>query len=760
MLKSLLFCLSLLISSNCFAAQKVVGDLEVTGNMKISSIASGTQCLHANSSGTISGTGSDCGSGGGGGNTLKIIGSVGSGNGYTDPKTVTPDYIGQIGVGISYTVPLLYAAGSTSTGDWYQPFNFTSGIGSIGNSVFPETNADIQQITWQVNASVPSLYRSGDSVVTFGNRSSSPYNSGAGVCVQNMTVDSKGLATESSDNSVVASCMNHVPKNRIPGLIPGYSMLIFNTDVNDNKGLAIASPGLSGIDGGNYSGLIIDFINRKTRIPLWKAGVFQPEDVGVLKTITVASGGSGYSVNDELNVVQSGNSTGKILVATISGSAVTSVSISPVVPGRGYSVANGVSTSSGSLQTAIVHAGGTGYVIGDTITVVQSGGASGTAYVLHVTSTGVVDSLALGNNNLAYSVKNADGTGYHTATGLSTTGGTGSGLTVDITTTGSGGTGATVNITAVNNYSDSFSVDPSNGNTFVAGALNLDTSTATTPAIFDSSKNIISGSYSGNTTKVVTNTGTNTSGSLTKWDSSGNLIAAAIIPGTLTDGKLCSYTASGTALNCTTTGGSGTVTNTGGNLTSNAVVLGAGTVDTKVVAGITTDGTSVLNLGVNTTTIGKVKMFGNTSGDATIQPAAVAGTSTVLTLPAASDTLVGKATTDTLTNKRVTPRVVTASDATSITPNSDNADYTQQTNTQSGGTLTINADGGTPTNGQSWTLIIKSTNVQTYSWNSVFVGGTNALPTASTGSSKIDYVKFIYSTINSKWNYVASANGF
>ena len=107
-----------------------------------------------------------------------------------------------------------------------------------------------------------------------------------------------------------------------------------------------------------------------------------------------------------------------------------------------------------------------------------------------------------------------------------------------------------------------------------------------------------------------------------------------------------------------TASGSGTVTNTGGNLTANAVVLGAGTVDTKVVAGITTDGTSVLNLGVNATTIGKVKMFGNTSGDVTIQPSAVAGTATVLTLPATTDTLVGKATTDTLTNKTLTSPVL------------------------------------------------------------------------------------------------------
>ena len=88
-----------------------------------------------------------------------------------------------------------------------------------------------------------------------------------------------------------------------------------------------------------------------------------------------------------------------------------------------------------------------------------------------------------------------------------------------------------------------------------------------------------------------------------------------------------------------TPGGSGTVTNTGGNLTANALVLGAGTSDTKVAAGIVTDGTSVITLGVNATTAGKVKLFGGTSGDATIQTAAAAGTATVVTLPNASSTL-------------------------------------------------------------------------------------------------------------------------
>lgn len=108
--------------------------------------------------------------------------------------------------------------------------------------------------------------------------------------------------------------------------------------------------------------------------------------------------------------------------------------------------------------------------------------------------------------------------------------------------------------------------------------------------------------------------------------------------------------------------GSGTVTNTG-TLTSNAVVLGNGGADTKVVSGVTTNGTAQLVLGVNTTTLGSVKMFGNTSGDATIQPAAVAGTATVLTLPITSGTLMLNTATS---GVAATP---TASGTTTVTHN-------------------------------------------------------------------------------------------
>lgn len=136
-----------------------------------------------------------------------------------------------------------------------------------------------------------------------------------------------------------------------------------------------------------------------------------------------------------------------------------------------------------------------------------------------------------------------------------------------------------------------------------------------------------------------------------------------------------------------TPAGGGTVTATGGALTANSIVLGAGTTDTKVVAGIITDGTSVITLGVNTTTIGKLKLFGNTSGDATIQPAAVAGTATVQTLPATTGTLVNRVTTANGVSASNTDGALTVS-LGAITPTTVNG------NTFTTGTYTLTGTAG------------------------------------------------------------------
>jgi len=108
-----------------------------------------------------------------------------------------------------------------------------------------------------------------------------------------------------------------------------------------------------------------------------------------------------------------------------------------------------------------------------------------------------------------------------------------------------------------------------------------------------------------------------------------------------------------------TPAGAGTVTNTGGSLTANSLVLGAGTNDTKVVAGIVSDGTSKLTLGVAATSVGAIALSNLTSGTVTLQPTTGALGTSVITIPAATDTMVTLAATQTLTNKTLTSPTLT-----------------------------------------------------------------------------------------------------
>ena len=79
--------------------------------------------------------------------------------------------------------------------------------------------------------------------------------------------------------------------------------------------------------------------------------------------------------------------------------------------------------------------------------------------------------------------------------------------------------------------------------------------------------------------------------------------------------------------------------------------------------------------------VANVGFAGSTSGSTTVQASAVAGTTT-LTLPAATDTLVGKATTDTLTNKTLTSPTLN-------TPTINDARQNLTLNAQTGTTYTL-----------------------------------------------------------------------
>lgn len=115
---------------------------------------------------------------------------------------------------------------------------------------------------------------------------------------------------------------------------------------------------------------------------------------------------------------------------------------------------------------------------------------------------------------------------------------------------------------------------------------------------------------------------------------------------------------------------------------------------------------------------------------------------------------------NTFNNKSpVIPTSETVADATSITPNG-NYRIVYQLNTQGAGTLTINAPSNVLSDGQSIMIKIKSSNVQTLSWNSVYLGGALGLPASTTGSSKIDKFVFQYDSVNSKYEFTGAAYAF
>ena len=187
-------------------------------------------------------------------------------------------------------------------------------------------------------------------------------------------------------------------------------------------------------------------------------------------------------------------------------------------------------------------------------------------------------------------------------------------------------------------------------------------------------------------------------------------------------------------------------------------LAGLAVAQTFTAAQTFTSATPQLILGVNTTTLGSIKMFGSTSGDATIQPTAVAGTSTVLTLPATTDTLAGIAATQTLTNKWIHPRVTSAASASSLTPDPSTTD--EYCYTALAATLTINAPSaasGTISDGDKLLFrILDNGTGRTLTWNATYTIIGTTLPTTTT-ANKMVYVGCIYNAANTRWDVVAVA---
>ncbi len=164
--------------------------------------------------------------------------------------------------------------------------------------------------------------------------------------------------------------------------------------------------------------------------------------VGGIKTASIYFGGSGYAVNDVVNLNQTnpaGSKNGQVKVLTTGTSAGTGYTTATAVPTTTREVGSGctlnITASGGGLVSATVAAGGINYAIGDYLFPVQAGSTGGYFKVTGVAVNAVTSVALCTGVATSISIQTA-GEGYFTSSNVPTLGGTGSGMSVNITDDG------------------------------------------------------------------------------------------------------------------------------------------------------------------------------------------------------------------------------------------------------------------------------------------------------------------------------------
>lgn len=158
---------------------------------------------------------------------------------------------------------------------------------------------------------------------------------------------------------------------------------------------------------------------------------------GVPSGVSIASAGAGYVAGDVV-VLQGGDYQCQVRIDTVTsvGGAAT-ISINSLSPGSGYAATTYQASGGhgGTLHgytpltitvTGVSTSGGTGFTLGDVLTI--TGGGGNAQLTVTGVSAGVVTSVSI----------TAPGSGYSTGSGVACTGGTGTGFTINVDAVGNG----------------------------------------------------------------------------------------------------------------------------------------------------------------------------------------------------------------------------------------------------------------------------------------------------------------------------------